>query len=110
MNIRGFSLGWLAAALLLGPDSSLAAPGPPTGLAVEDREAPIGVGDPTPEFSWIPQDSAPNAVQTAYQLLVASTADKLAENIGDLWDSGRVESSAVAYVTYRGEPLTTRGI
>jgi len=44
-------------------------------------------------------------IQTAYHILVASTADKLAANTGDLWDSGRVESSQSVAVEYKGAPL-----
>jgi alpha-L-rhamnosidase len=76
----------------------------PAGLAVEDRIDPIGVGDPAPEFSWLPADR----VQTGYQIVVASSAEKLARGEGDRWDSGKVPGGATAFVTYAGSPLRSR--
>jgi alpha-L-rhamnosidase len=48
------------------------------------------------------------ASQTAYQVLVASSAEKLAEEVGDLWDSGRVASKESIQVVYAGKPLRSR--
>jgi len=87
-----------------------AAPDAPTSLAVEDRVSPIGVGDPTPEFSWLPRDSRPGAVQSAYQILVASSADRLTEEKADRWNSGKVEEASVAYIPYAGKPLASRDV
>lgn len=89
---------------------ALAAPRAPTQLTVEDRVDPIGVGDPTPEFSWIPRDSEPNAAASAYRILVASTREKLQEGKADRGDSGRVKSSSVAFIPYAGKPLVSRDI
>ena len=85
-----------------------AAPDAPTNLAVEDRTDPIGVGDPTPEFSWIARDSKPDAVQSAYRILVASSPEKLQGGQADRWDSGTIESSSVAFISYGGKPLRSR--
>jgi alpha-L-rhamnosidase len=35
------------------------------------------------------RSSARDQLQSAYQILVASSANELAANRGDLWDSGR---------------------
>jgi alpha-L-rhamnosidase len=43
--------------------------------------------------------------QTAYRVLVASTAILLAENHGDLWDSGRVQSAQSNQQEYADKPL-----
>ncbi len=72
-------------------------------LTVEDRVDPVGVGDPTPELAWR-SDGA--SVQRAYQVQVASAADRL--DAPDLWDSGRVESASTAFVSYAGAPLQSR--
>lgn len=45
--------------------------------------------------------------QGSYRILVASSAEELAEDRGSLWDSGRVQSSQRLYVTYCGRPLTS---
>jgi hypothetical protein len=45
------------------------------------------------------------ARQTAYRVLVASTARLLGEDQGDLWDSGRVQSDQSNQVEYAGKGL-----
>ena len=45
-------------------------------------------------------------MQTAYRILVAGSADKLAAGRGDLWDSGRVKSDASIMIPYAGRTLT----
>ena len=47
-------------------------------------------------------------MQSAYQILVAGSKEALASGIGDLWDSGKVESSKTAQVVYEGKPLRSR--
>ena len=47
--------------------------------------------------------------QTAYQVLVASSAGALAEDHGDLWDSGKTASDQSALV-YAGKPLASRTV
>lgn len=87
-----------------------AGPDAPTGLAVEDRVKPIGIGDSTPEFSWVVQDSRPGEIQSAYQILVAPSLDKLKAGKTDKWDSGKVGSSSVAFVSYAGKALQSREV
>ncbi|MEJ0001219.1 MAG: family 78 glycoside hydrolase catalytic domain [Verrucomicrobiota bacterium] len=43
--------------------------------------------------------------QTAYQILVASSADGLAKDHGDLWDSGRIPSGEMSQIAYGGKAL-----
>jgi alpha-L-rhamnosidase len=46
--------------------------------------------------------------QTAYQILVASSAELLQANTGDLWDSGKISSSETMNIAYAGKPLVSR--
>ncbi len=72
-------------------------------LRVEGQVNPTNVLDPTPTLSWTyhhPDDSP----QSAYQIIVASSAELLAENTGDIWDSGVVLSSQNS-VVYDGPAL-----
>ena len=46
--------------------------------------------------------------QTAYQILVASSAAKLKSDEGDLWDSEKVSSDESVLVSYAGKPLASR--
>ena len=65
---------------------------PPTDLTVELIRNPelVDILDRTPEYGWsLPEEST---FQSAYQILVSSSPDKLASNIGDIWNSGRIRS------------------
>ena len=79
---------------------------PPTDLTVELIREPNGavkVLDTKPEFGWtVPVESK---FQSAYQILVASTSESLAHNIGDVWDSKQVRSSKSTDVEYKGNAL-----
>jgi len=59
-------------------------------LRCEYRVEPLGIDVLQPRLSWEMQDSRRGAAQTAYQILVASSPEKLTADEGDLWDSGRV--------------------
>ncbi len=76
-----------------------------TALRCEYLENPMGVEDPAPRLSWKLTSKMRGARQTAYQILVASTAKKLKGNHGDLWDSGRVTSDETVNIPYAGKPL-----
>ncbi len=79
----------------------------PSRLRCEYLENPLGVDVQAPKLSWqfeLPAEFR-GIQQTAYQILVASKPDLLAENRGDLWDSGRVESAEQLNIPYGGVPL-----
>ena len=80
---------------------------PPTGFMVEFIRCPdlILIKDRTPEFCWIVNSAQVGAVQTAYQVQVASTQELLQSRSPDLWDSGKVSSSISSNVVYAGKPL-----
>ncbi|MEE2752363.1 MAG: alpha-L-rhamnosidase C-terminal domain-containing protein [Candidatus Latescibacterota bacterium] len=48
-----------------------------------------------PAFSWVVNDASPNAHQEAFQILVASSGERLALDEGDLWDSGEPDPGTV---------------
>lgn len=74
----------------------------------EMRENPLGIDVVRPNMSWGITGSARGIEQQAFQILVASTAEKLAAGEGDLWDSGKMESAASVNVTYGGKALKSR--
>ncbi len=76
-------------------------------LRVEYRDCPIGIDVARPRFSWSLNSEARNSVQAAYRIVVASSEDRLSKDDGDLWDSGRVESSASAHISYGGPKLAS---
>jgi alpha-L-rhamnosidase len=79
--------------------------GPVWGLTVEHRTDPLGVDAERPRFGWRTRSAARGWSQGAYQILVASSPDKLTPARADLWNSGRVSSSDSVAVRYAGKPL-----
>ena len=97
----------LGAILLL----CLAFPAPAAEVAnlrCEHLQDPLGIDVPTPRLSWIVTSDRRGELQTAYQILVASSPDLLAKETGDLWDSGNVASAQSVLVPYSGKPLASR--
>ncbi|RXF71055.1 glycoside hydrolase family 78 protein [Arcticibacter tournemirensis] len=66
---------------------------------------PVGIDVTQPRLSWEIRSAARATVQTAYQVLVASSEEKLSANEGDLWNSGKVGSDASVHVKYNGTDL-----
>jgi len=73
-------------------------------LRCDGQENPLALDTPTPVLTWQSGGTARDTRQAAYQVIVSSTPQFLAEGNGDLWDSGRVESAAQR-VTYSGRGL-----
>jgi alpha-L-rhamnosidase len=76
-------------------------------LTCDGWENPLGVDRATPMLSWKLQGKGRAERQTAYRILVASSASLLERDQGDLWDSGKVESSQTQRVPYSGKALGT---
>ena len=83
-------------------------PGAPKRLRCEYLENPLGIGACTPRLSWWLDDDRPAEIQTAYHVLAARRAELLEQDVGDLWDSGRVPSSATCQIEYGGGELKSR--
>lgn len=81
-----------------------APPGAPTHLRVNDAAEPVGLGS-TVYFGWLVNDTDSNEIQTAYQVLVASSSSNLSADNGDVWDSGQVSSRQQNHVAYEGPDL-----
>jgi len=86
----------------------LASPGiSPTNLRCESRIEPRGVDSVPPRLSWNLESTERAQVQSAYQILVASSTTGLVANNGDLWDSGKVATAQSSQIAYGGKPLTS---
>ncbi len=93
-------------ALLSGLSAAWA--GNPANLRCEYLANPMGIDIPQPRLSWVIESSHRGEIQTAYQVLVASTPKILAKAQGDLWDSGKISSDQTSQISYAGTPLTSR--
>ena len=74
-------------------------------LRVEGLTCPLGIDVDVPRFSWKTKSDRKNTVQTGYEILVASTKEKLDAGEGDLWHSGLVASDAQLWIPYGGVRL-----
>ncbi len=79
-----------------------------SSLKCEYRVNPLGIDAAAPRLNWRLVSDARGVAQSAYQILVASSEDKLTEDAADLWNSGKVESDRSAHVPYAGSPLSSR--
>jgi len=74
-------------------------------LRCESLDNPLGIDATQPMLGWILNSDDRGQRQTAYQILVASSAVNLEADLGDLWDSGKVVSDRSIQVNYAGKPL-----
>ena len=95
------------AAALCTPAAAMAGLAP-AALRCEYQVNPAGIDEAAPRLTWRVESKERGAQQSAYQILVASSADLLARNTGDLWDSGKVTSDATVNIPYAGQSLTSR--
>ena len=77
----------------------------PISLKTENLVDPIGIGDANPRFSWVDTSSVRGWKQSAYQLIVASSEACIKRNTGDMWNTGKVASSAQWGIKYAGSTL-----
>jgi len=71
----------------------------------EFLENPIGIDLPRPRLSWVLESGRRGARQTAWQIIAATTPEKLGGDEGDLWDSGKVVSDRSVHIPYNGRAL-----
>jgi len=82
-----------------------------TDLRCEYLKNPLGLDVAQPRLSWKLVATNPKGRgqrQTAFQVLVASTAETMAKPRGDRWDSGEVPSDQNAHVVDQGQRLRSR--
>ena len=80
----------------------------PQNLLCESMVEPLGLGITLPRLSWQMRDDRRGALQTAYQIRVATSLDLLQGKTPDVWDSGRRESSESVNVVYGGPRVVSR--
>ncbi len=81
-----------------------------TALRTEGMTNPLGIDAPKPRFSWKTEATTErNVLQKAYQILVASSAENLKKDNGDIWNSGKVSSDASLWIPFAGKTLQSNG-
>jgi alpha-L-rhamnosidase len=76
-------------------------------LSVEYLSNPIGIDIEKPRLSWIIDSKEFDVQQAAYQILVASSPEKLNQGVADIWNTGKVISGNSVLVAYNGQPLVS---
>jgi alpha-L-rhamnosidase len=103
------SCGWL---ILLAACSTFAGI-LPVDLRCESKANPLGLSETSPRLSWQDVAAVPGArgqYQTACQIQVASSLQILANNQGDLWDTGRMATNQTSQIAYAGSALTSHQV
>jgi len=77
----------------------------PVHLRCEYLENPLGIDIAAPRLFWQSDNTERNWRQAAYQILVASSADRLRKNDPDVWDSGKTNSGESLGIAYGGTKL-----
>ena len=77
-------------------------------LRCEMLSSPMGIDEQEPRLSWLISSSQKNVKQLAYQILVASSPEKLARDEGDIWNPGKIEGYTSINVPYKGNKLASR--
>lgn len=77
---------------------------------VEMQDGSMPLATAQPRFSWQYETEQSNVMQASYRIVVASSRENAEQGIGDLWDSGFIESSDMLYIPYEGKQLHSRDI
>jgi alpha-L-rhamnosidase len=76
-------------------------------LKADRRTNPLGFDNPVPELSWIIVSENRGTFQQAYEILVSDDPGKLKAGTGNIWQSGKQESSQTFGIHYAGKPLVS---
>jgi len=76
-----------------------------TNLRCEDNQNPLGVDLATPRLGWELRSNKRDVLQTAYRILVADDSLLLNKEIGNIWDSKKINSAASIQIQYNGKAL-----
>jgi len=80
----------------------------PVRLRCEAVQNPLGLGTAAPHLSWQNDSTERDWRQSSYQILVASSPDGLRRGKGDIWESGKINSSESVGIAYQGPKLEVR--
>lgn len=71
----------------------------------EYKTNPIGIESTSPSLSWEIKSNGRGILQTAYRILVADKPELLEKNVGNVWDSKKINSSTSIQIKYKGLKL-----
>ena len=92
----------------MGSSGKTAAPAVQVSALKADYETnPLGI-DRIPQLSWEISGNYDGVRQSAYRILIATSPELLAEGDADVYDSGKVASSASTAVSFSEIPFQSR--
>ncbi len=71
----------------------------------ENKVNPLGVNTENIRFSWIVKSNIRDNGQSAYQIIIASSIEKLKADNGDIWNSGKKESDQSILIPFNEQTL-----
>jgi hypothetical protein len=74
-------------------------------LTCEQEENPMGIETQQPRFSWKIHATERGFIQSACRILVADAPERLEQDNGNVWDSGKSLSSRSVLTPYGGQRL-----
>ena len=77
----------------------------PIQLTCEYISNPLGIDSKKPRFSWLFTGKERNQLQSAYELIVADNLKDIQADRGNMWQSGKINSSQSVQVEYAGSEL-----
>jgi len=78
-----------------------------TALETDASNHPLGIDNANPRLSWRLTANRRAVMQSAYQVRVASSTDRLQTGKADVWDSGKV-TSATPWAHFAGSTLVSQ--
>ena len=82
----------------------------PVNLRCENLKNPIAIDVEAPLLSWILESELRGQAQSAYRIIVSGSKINMDQDIGDYWDTGKLESDISVNINYEGKPLKSRDL
>ncbi len=79
-------------------------------MKVEYQTNPLGIDDKEPGFSWNVETDKKNWYQQSYRIIVSDSEELIAQNTGNMWDSGEVIDKTMVNVVYKGKELSSASV
>ena len=96
--------------LLLSTTCTLSASTIVFDLKCENLVNPNAIDNTTPHFSWKLKSEKGKLFQLYYEIQVAFDSTSLAKGKADLWNTGKVQSSASVMIPYKGRLLFSQSL
>ena len=72
-------------------------------LTCDHHKNPLGIENLQPKLSWVIESTKPGQKQIAYQIIASSSPEKLQQNNGDMWNTGKFNCEQSILTNYAGK-------